>query len=119
MSTLKKEVNLDYLIQTMGGNKKLIAEIMDVFLIQCPKEIEVLNIAVASEDYNKIRSASHAMKSSASIMGISSVSEMLKQIEELAINKNGIQEIRQLNAQMYSVYKLAMDEIASARKTYL
>src|SRR5438270_13860416 len=76
--------NFHYLTETMGGKKHLIKDIMDVFLKQVPEELQHMNDAVKNSDYAVVKSVAHTMKSSVSIMGISALTPLLQEIENLA-----------------------------------
>ena len=114
----KKVSDLTYLSNCMAGNKKLIREIMDVFLKQAPEEMMSLNKGVDKQDYELIRRTTHTMKSSVSIMGIASLVLILKQIQDLAICNSDMLKISQLKNEADSILKQAIDEIVEARKDY-
>lgn len=108
--------DLKYLTETMGGNKKLIKEIMDVFLKQVPQDLSGLNGAVSKLDYLNIKSFAHTLKSSVSIMGISVLAPILYEMEELAKgaaspDRYRDEKIKKLNNQLNSICKQAIEEI--------
>lgn len=117
-SNTNKVSNLNYLSEMMGGNKKLIREILDVFLKQAPEELSKLNIAVAKTDYVTIKNFSHTMKSSVSIMGISVLADVLKQMEELALSGTNIEKIKPLNDKLNSICLQAIQEIEMEKPKY-
>src|ERR1700733_5648469 len=82
--TAKDVCDLAYLTEIMSGKKALIKEIMDRFLIQIPEELTGLKDAIAEEKFASIQSYAHTMKSSVSIMGITTLTPILKEMEELA-----------------------------------
>lgn len=114
----EKVSNLSYLSETMGGNKKLIKEIMDVFLNQVPEELSRLNKAVQETDFPTIRNFSHTMKSSVSIMGITALASILKEMEDLARNGTDIEKIRGLNQQLNTICEQAVKEIREEKPKY-
>ncbi len=108
--------DLKYLTETVGGKKNLILEIMDVFLKQVPEELEAINQAISKEDYATIKSFAHTMKSSVSIMGISTLLPVLQEMEDLAagIGHSGdhqISRILELNQKLVFICKQAIKEI--------
>lgn len=113
-----KVTNLQYLNQTMGGNKRLVKEIMEVFLKQAPEEIAQLSNAVKNTDYRTIKNITHTMKSSASIMGISEVVPMLKEMEDLSKNSMNIEKINELNNEVHFIITAAIREIEIERIKY-
>ena len=118
-ATVEEKVSdLKYLSDTMDGNKQLIKEVIEVFLKQAPEELSKLNSAVEKSDYASVRSLSHTMKSSASIMGISSVANILNELEELGKNSSSIERIRLLNVDLNSIIKQAIQEIEKEKSNF-
>lgn len=117
--TFKKESDLTYLVDALGGKKHLIREVIDVFLKHVPEDIIRMNNAVALEDYRGIKNMAHTMTSSASIMGISSLAPILTAIEDLAKGRSEMIEILKLKIQADLIWTQAIDEISSARRMYL
>ncbi len=118
-NTNEKVSNLSYLSETMGGNRKLIKEIMEVFLKQAPEELSNLNEAVEKKDYVKIKNVTHTMKSSASIMGISTLSDILKEMEELGKIGTNIEKIKLLNDKLNIICRKAIEEISKEMPNYI
>ena len=121
---IKNVCDLKYLTETMGGNKKLIKEIMDVFLKQVPKDLSGLNAAVIKADYPNIKSFAHTLKSSVSIMGISVLAPILYEMEELAKGAASPdsyrdEKIKKLNNQLNSICRQAIEEIEKEKHNYI
>lgn len=123
---IKNRCDLTYLSEMTGGKKQLIKEIIDVFLQQVPNELKSINDAILTTDFITIKNFAHTMKSSVSIMGISSLSPILNEMEELskqAIDSSisiatSIKKIKQLNEQLNSIAKQAIEEIESEKQMY-
>lgn len=111
--------DLKYLTEMMGGKKQLIKEIMDVFLKQVPEELQLLNDAIIKADYPTIKNVSHTMKSSISIMSISSVTPVLKQMQELAAKSSDMEKIKELNQNLNSICSRAIAEIKKEMPNYI
>jgi HPt (histidine-containing phosphotransfer) domain-containing protein len=111
--------NLTYLTEIMSGKKTLIKEIMDRFLIQIPEELASLKDAIALEKFESIQSYAHTMKSSVSIMGITSLTPILKLMEDLAKLGLDIQKISELNKQLTVICNKAISEIKEESQSYL
>lgn len=123
---IKNRCNLTYLSEMTGGKKQLITEIMDVFLQQVPNELKSINDAILAADFITIKNFAHTMKSSVSIMGISSLSPILIEMEDLSKNAidgskpitTSIEKIKQLNEQLNSIAKQAIEELESEKQMY-
>jgi HPt (histidine-containing phosphotransfer) domain-containing protein len=103
--------NFDYLNEMMGNKKELVREIIDVFLEQVPDELETLSRAIESTDYVVIKSLSHTLKSSVSIMGINTATPILQEMEDLGSAALNIERITTLNEALKLIAKQAIEEI--------
>ena len=110
--------DLSYLIELMNGKSKLILGIIDVFLEQFPGELESLNKAVTAADFPLIKSLSHHMKSSISIVGISALTLILKEMEGLGEQGISIDRIKELFCETDSIGKLAVKEMEIEKVNY-
>ncbi len=115
----KNMCNLSYLTETMGGKKKLIKEIMDVFLKQVPEELRSIEDAIQKTDYTAVKNIAHTMKSSVSIMGISVLEPILKEMENLGAERIRIEKIKELNQKLAAMCKQALSEIERERPKYV
>ena len=116
---LKNVCDLSYLTETMSGKKHLIKEVIDTFLKQVTEELDHINDAVAKADHLAIKNLAHTMKSSVSIMGISSLTPVLKKLENLGAASGDIKKITQLNLELNSNYRQAILEIEGERHKYV
>jgi HPt (histidine-containing phosphotransfer) domain-containing protein len=107
-----------YLSETMGGKEDLIKEIIDTFLKQVPEHLSDLNDSISKSDYSSMALLVHTLKSSVSIMGISLLTPVLHEMEELATNKTNIERIKELNDHLNGIFKLALEEIEKERLKY-
>ena len=103
--------DLKYLSDMMGGKKSLIQDIIDAFLKQIPEELAGINEAVLNVDYANIRKIAHTMKSTVSIMGITTLTPILIEMEKLGASAANIEKIVQLNMKLDTICKKAINEI--------
>jgi HPt (histidine-containing phosphotransfer) domain-containing protein len=113
-----KVCDLNYLIEMMSGKKSLIREIMDTFLIQIPEELSFIKTAINKIDFPGVKSYSHTMKSSVSILGVSSLIPILKAMEDLATKGIDMAKIIELNLQLNSICQQAIEEIEKEKFNY-
>jgi HPt (histidine-containing phosphotransfer) domain-containing protein len=113
-----KVCNLNYLDEMMGGKKKLIKEIIDVFLVQIPEELAAIKNGILKNDYELIRNFSHTMKSSVSIMGITLLNPVLQEMEVLATEHGDIEKIRELDMRLNAICELVIEEIEKEKIKY-
>jgi PAS domain S-box-containing protein len=118
-SKKNKVVNLDFLIESIGSKKDVILEIIDVFLLQVPEDIQILNEAVTQIDYTRIKNYAHKMKSTTSLIGMHDVEVILVEMENLGANKKEIERIKILNKTLNELCKQAVDEMVQERLDYV
>lgn len=115
----KNVCNISYLSDTVGGKKHLIRGIMDVFLSQVAEELQATATAIARTDYLSIKKLTHAMKSSASIMGISVIKPVLEEMESLGAQATNIDRIKALNQVLNLICMQAILEIEREKLNYV
>lgn len=117
-TTIEKVCELTYLTEMMSRKKNLITGVMDAFLEQIPEELSHLNDAIIKTDYITIKNFAHTMKSSVSIMGITVLIPILKEMEDLGALGTGIDKIKGLNEQLKLICNLAIEEIKNEKYNY-
>jgi HPt (histidine-containing phosphotransfer) domain-containing protein len=114
----EKICELTYLTEMMSGKKNLIKGIMDAFLKQIPEELLHINNAIIKKDFTTIKNFAHTMKSSVSIMGITILSPILKEMEDLGVMATDIDKIKELNQKLNLICKQAIEEIEKEKHNY-
>jgi two-component system sensor histidine kinase/response regulator len=68
----------------LGDDDEFVAEVMAMFLVDCPARLAQLKIAVAARDREEIRSVAHALKGAAGNLSATAVSECASALESMA-----------------------------------
>ncbi len=110
--------DLKYLTEMMSWKNHLIKGVMDTFLKQIPEELASIEDAIKRTDYPVIKSFSHTMKSSVSIMGISILAPILQEMQNLGNLGTNIERIKELNEQLKLICKRALEEIEIQKQNY-
>jgi CheY-like chemotaxis protein/HPt (histidine-containing phosphotransfer) domain-containing protein len=74
---------LDTLLQTIGGDREALGELIESFLEEGPGLISRMESAAKEGDSNDLHRAAHTMKASAADFGASELSELCREIEAL------------------------------------
>jgi HPt (histidine-containing phosphotransfer) domain-containing protein len=111
--------DLMYLDKMMGGKKNLIKGIIDAFLKQVPEELQSINDAIEKTDYKIIKNVAHTMRSTVSIMGISILTPVLKEMEDLGASASDIEKIKELNQKLNLICKQVLEEIEREEHNYV
>ena len=117
--SIENVCHLNYLTEMMGGKKHLIKGIIDAFLKQVPEELQSINEAIVKLDYATIKNFANSMKSSVSIMGISVLTPVLQEMEDLGGMAADIAKIKQLNQNLNLICKQAIEEIEREKHNYV
>ena len=97
-STASKGItNLEYLINISNGNAKFAWEMIRIFLVENPEEIEVLEKSIELKDFDLIKATAHKLKSTIPFIGLDKViGHEVSEMERLAESKSDIMLIHAL-----------------------
>ncbi len=112
-------INLGFLTRSMHNKKEVIKETIDIVIKQIPLDAVSINDAVQGADYSKIKTSSHHMKSTVSLIGITALEKILEEMENLSASATGIEKIRTLNNSLALLTEQAITEIQEAQKNYI
>jgi CheY-like chemotaxis protein len=107
----EKVCSLHYLTDITRGNKKMISNIIDVFLEETPAELSLLSKAISTTNYRIILDISHKIRSSFSLLGIAVLDPVFAEMEDLAILSTGIGKIKLLNDRVNLVFNQVIEEM--------
>ncbi len=108
-----KVCNMGYLIGVSHGNNKIMNNIVAVFFKETRKELTFLSDAIEKTNYTVISDISHKIKSAFSILGISVLEPVFKEMEQLSGITSPIVEIELLNRRINMVFNQAKAEMNS------
>ena len=112
MMSSDKVTNLDYLTELAKGDTAFIKEMIGIFLEENPEEVKTLENAITEEQFENIKSISHHMKSTIPFVGIDFlIGKNLSDIEKLASQKTGIENIKALFINVKTVCEKAFNEL--------
>lgn len=111
--------DISYLTEMVHGKNNLVKEIMEEFLMQISSELQSINEAVIKTNYPIIKNLAHSMKSSISIMGVSVLTPVLQEMEDLGAKETDIEKIKELNLTLNIICLQATKEIESIKHKYV
>ena len=103
--------NLDYLVNITRGNKENMNNLLAVFQEETSGELSALTTAIKRSNYTIINDILHKVASSFSIMGISSLVPLVKEMKDLSTIASGIERINQLNKGVNIIFLQAIKEM--------
>jgi len=104
-------VNLTYLDDMSGGNKKVMKEMINIFISQVSEFAEEMKDLNNKKEYFKLGNLAHKAKSSISIMGMKNLAKELKEFELLAKEEKDINKYEKFINHFKQLCKQAIDEL--------
>jgi HPt (histidine-containing phosphotransfer) domain-containing protein len=75
------------LVDRVGGDRELVAELICRFLEDCPALVAAIASAVEDRDTERARSAAHALKGAAATVAVTAVFEAAQMLERVAAER--------------------------------
>ena len=87
-------LDLTFLHQNVTDDPAFILQILEVFVSGLDEDLPALRNAIASSDHAEIRAKTHKVKSGFRSLGMTSITQQLQEIENMAKDQAPISEIR-------------------------
>lgn len=88
------------LAQITNGNKEFEKKLINIFVTTVPISIQKLRISLEDNDYISLAETAHKLKTTVHTMGIITLAEPLKKLEEFAKKKENLGEVEELTKQV-------------------
>jgi HPt (histidine-containing phosphotransfer) domain-containing protein len=76
-------LNVEQILDWLGGDEKLLHEVIQIFIDEAPKSLDMLRRALGQGDADALEKIAHSMKGELGYLGISEVSQKARELEEL------------------------------------
>lgn len=86
-----KHVDWNSAFETVGGDKKLLLELITVFLDEQAEMIEDIQRAIDEESANDVRRSSHSLKGALTHLGATKAAHLARELEEMGQEKQLVQ----------------------------
>ena len=106
--------DLNYLKTMSGGDSKFIREMIDLFREQIEEYKIIMPELLEKKDYDGLSKIAHKAKSSVAVMGMSQVSELLKELEILTNEEREVERYETLINHFLEQSEMAVIELDSA-----
>lgn len=84
----EKMIDYDTALKNVGGSEEILLSTVELFYIECPKQINELTESLQLNDISRLTRAAHTLKSSFGLLAANSAMQSAKKIEELSRNGN-------------------------------
>ncbi len=107
--------NLSYLRNMTDNNPDLIKELVDIFISQADEYTREMQEFYTQSDWQSLSRLAHKAKSSVAIMGMSELSEMLKDFELSARDQKNVDKFFEYVTRFETDIKIACKELKSLK----
>lgn len=112
----RNRASLPHLHKVMGGNKKAMVEMIDIFLKQLPESITKMNILLQSKNWKKIHFEAHKLKSTIGIIGLEELHQLILTINEYTRESKKLHLVPQLFKDFEARIKIDLEIVETERK---
>lgn len=103
--------DLNYLKTMSGGDSKFIQEMIGLFREQVEEYKSIMPELLEKKDYDGLSKIAHKAKSSVAVMGMTSVADLLKDLEVLAHEQREVERYESLISHFLEQSELAISEL--------
>lgn len=107
----EKVSDLGYLTTFSNGDKARMGKYINMFLNHAPGQIEDMKRHLENENWEQLKIVAHSLKPQMTYMGIQSLVNVIRDIEEYSGNKRDLEKLPQLIVQVDTTIKKAFEEL--------
>jgi len=82
--TAERPVDLAVAMRWLGGDRRLLCELVGIFVDDGPKRIQAIRAALTASDVRQVEQVAHSLKGSASILGATRLQTAALALEDAA-----------------------------------
>jgi len=104
---------LDGLLESLGGDTEFLAELLEAFYDDSPRQLAAMQAALAAGNAEDLRRAAHSLKSNSANFGAMALSRSCKELEEMGkagMLDGAAEQVAQVAAE-YEGARTALEEI--------
>ena len=112
-SPYEKPVHLDFkqMLDLLGGDEKLLQEVIEIFIDQAPRHLDTLRQALAQGDAKTLQKTAHSIKGELGYFGISELSQKARELEELG-GKNDLEHV----SRIFPAFVIELSNVVAAMR---
>ena len=95
-----KLYNLEQLRAVAAGSEEFVAKMVDMFLQMTPGLVSRIEAGMQAQDWDEVKAAAHKMKPSIDMMGITSLHDKIREIENCAKQRQNLESVPALFAEL-------------------
>lgn len=106
-----KVTDLTFLGSFTGNDSQKIKRYVQMFLDRAPEQVEEIRTSLGTGDYNQLKGAAHSLKPQLTYMGIKSLEQDIRAIEEHSSSGTNLDALPPLVEKLESTLKQAFAEL--------
>lgn len=110
------KVDLSYLETFSGGDKMLITEMMDRFLLDAPEQLRQIGTDIDGGKYKEAYKSLHNFKSSVNFIAVQSIKDLVLEMEKIAKSESDVSVLSEKFELLSLECQLLIDEIKAILK---
>lgn len=107
----KDSVDLTYLKEIAMGSKEFMLEMVDSFKSKTPEEIAQMRSYFESADFEAMGKKAHKLKSSFSFMGMANTAKYCKELQNMGLDAEKIEEMPSYINYIENAYDSALEDL--------
>lgn len=104
-------IDLTYLTEITAGDDDVMAEMIELFLTETPKQLVLLKEYHQKKDWSQLGAEAHKLKPTFLYVGLSELNELTLQLEQRAKNKEDLDDIDSFIKKIEEGYKSVVVEL--------
>ncbi|NME71473.1 Hpt domain-containing protein [Flammeovirga aprica] len=104
-------VDLSYLETFSGGDKILIAEMMERFIVDAPDQLKSIEESIGLEDWKSAYKNLHNFKSTLNFIAIQEIKDQVLVMEKIAKEETSVSTLKEKYKILFDECKLLVEEI--------
>ena len=114
----EKVTDLTFLGSFTGNDTQKIKRYVQMFLDRAPEQLDEIRTSLGTADYAQLRGAAHSLKPQLSYMGIKSLEQDIRNIEEYSGSGNNLEALPALVEKLDTTLKQAFNELQDYINTH-
>lgn len=107
----EKLYSLDQLVAMSSGDEAFVNKMVDMFIDLTPEVIERMKTGFNSDDLEDMGAAAHKIKPSIDMMGIKSLHQKIRDLEQWGKNRENVDQIPELLENVTSTLEEVLDQL--------
>lgn len=111
MSNQEQLYNLKQIESIASGNKEFIDKMVSMFLDLTPELVTRIEDGITNQDWDEVKAAAHKMKPSIDLMGIVSLHDVVRELENRGRERRNLDDISSVFTTLKETLEKVFDDL--------